>query len=101
VLGKIAQQYCSQIIITNEDPYDEDPLEIMEQIAAGIDNQVKNYHIILDRKEAIENALQVATPEEVVIITGKGSEPLMCLAKGRKISWSDKQIVEDKVKKLS
>ena len=91
VLGKIAEQYCNQIIITNEDPYDEDPLEIMEQVASGVTNH--EHHIVIDRKEAIKKALELAKPEDTVIITGKGSEPLMCLENGKKIPWSDKKTV--------
>ena len=45
----------------------------------------------------IRKALELAKPEEVVIVTGKGSEPVMCLAGGRKIPWSDKKIVEELV----
>ncbi len=100
VLGKIASQYCKEIIITNEDPYDEDPLEIMEQVAEGIDSQTKNYHIVLDRKEAIKNALKLAKPEDIVIITGKGSEIWMCLANGKKILWSDKGIILEELVKM-
>lgn len=93
VLGKIAAQNCREIIITNEDPYDEDPLEIMEQVAKGIGE--KPYHIVLDRKEAIEKALELATPADAIIITGKGAEPLMCLADGKKIPWDDREIVRE------
>src|SRR6185436_4882557 len=60
VLGEIAGQYCKEIIITNEDPYDEDPLEIMEQVASGIAK--KPHHIVIDRKEAIKKALEMAGP---------------------------------------
>jgi UDP-N-acetylmuramoyl-L-alanyl-D-glutamate--2,6-diaminopimelate ligase len=99
VMGKIAMQYCKEIIITDEDPYDEDPLEIMEQVAEGIDPEVKRYKIVVDRKEAILQAIEVAGNDDTVIITGKGSEPLMCLKDGKKIPWSDKQIVLDAIKK--
>ncbi len=95
VLGSLAGQYCKEIIITNEDPYDEDPLEIMEQVASQIDNQAKPYHIIIDRKEAIKKALLMVKNDETVVITGKGSEIWMCLADGKKIPWSDAQIVKD------
>lgn len=100
VLGGIAQKYCKEIIITNEDPYDEDPLEIMEQVASGIDNQIKNYHIVLDRKEAIKKALKLAKPEDAVMITGKGSESWMCVAGGKKVSWSDIETVKEEIKKI-
>ncbi len=93
VLGKIAKQYCKEIIITNEDPYDEDPLEIMDQVASGIENQ--RHSIVLDRKEAIKKALELAKPEDAVIITGKGSEMWMCLASGKKIPWDDRKIARE------
>ena len=92
VLGKIASQYCREIFITNEDPYDEDPLEIMEQVASGIENHP--YHIVLDRTEAIQKALGLVGPEDAVVITGKGAEPLMCLANGKKIPWDDRGVVK-------
>lgn len=96
-LGKIAQQYCKEIIITNEDPYDEDPLEIMEQVAGGVGE--KPHHIVIDRKEAIKKALELATPEDAVIITGKGSEVWMCIENGKKIPWDDREIAREAISK--
>lgn len=94
VLGALANQYCREIIITNEDPYEEDPLEIMEQVASQID-EGREFHIVIDRKEAIKKALGLAQADDVVIITGKGSENVMCLANGKKIPWSDKEVVRE------
>ena len=92
VLGKIAQKYCKEIFITNEDPYDENPMEIINQVAETAGPKAQK---ILDRKEAINKAIKMAKPEDVVVITGKGSEPWMCVAGGKKIPWSDKQIAKD------
>jgi UDP-N-acetylmuramoyl-L-alanyl-D-glutamate--2,6-diaminopimelate ligase len=92
VMGEIAETYCKQVIVTNEDPYDEDPMDIINQVAP------KKSLKILDRKEAIKKAISIAGKDDVVIITGKGCEPWMCVAKGEKIPWSDKQIVLDIVK---
>ncbi len=50
---------------------------------------------ILDRKEAISRAISLAKPDDTVIITGKGAEPWMCLANGKKIPWSDRQTAKD------
>lgn len=96
VLGEIAKKYCKKIIITNEDPYNEDPLEIVEQIfvKAG-----ENAEKILDRKEAIEKAVNIAKTGDVVIISGKGSEPWMCLANGKKIPWDDRKIAKEFINK--
>ncbi len=92
VLGKIAAEYCQEAIITNEDPYNEEPMEIIEQVAEGAQGKARK---ILDRKEAIKKALELANPGDIVIITGKGSEPWMCVAKGKKIPWDDRQVVKD------
>jgi len=94
VLGKIADQYCDQKIITNEDPYNEDPMEIINQVVGDTSAEK-----ILDRKEAIKKAIQLARPNDIVIITGKGSEPWMCVKNNKKIPWSDKQIALDFLKK--
>ncbi|MEA3344262.1 MAG: cyanophycin synthetase, partial [Patescibacteria group bacterium] len=89
-MGKIASKYCDEIFITNEDPYDEDPLEIINQVAEGAQGRV---HKILDRQEAIKKAMSVARNNDIVIITGKGSEPWMCVKNGKKIKWDDREIV--------
>jgi len=99
VLGEIAKKYCKEIIITNEDPYDENPMEIINQVASGItpgvNGKTPGVELILDRKEAIRKAIGIAKPNEIVIITGKGSESLMCVENGKKIPWSDRQIAKD------
>ncbi len=92
ILGEIAKKYCKEIIITNEDPYDENPMEIINQVA---ETAGQNAQKILNRREAIETAIKLAKPGEIVIITGKGSEPWMCVENGRKIPWDDRQIVKN------
>lgn len=91
-MGAIAAKFAGKIILTNEDPYDEDPEEILNQIAQGIGSVA--YEKILDRRTAIAKAIFYARPGDVVIITGKGSEPWLHLAHGQKIPWSDKGVVE-------
>ncbi len=97
-LGKLAALYCNKIILTNEDPYDEDPLNIILDIKKGINLKNKeNIEVfeIIDRKEAIRKALVMAKNGDVVIITGKGSEQWMMIAGQKKIPWSDKKIIEE------
>src|SRR3989338_10312370 len=78
--GRIAAKYCDEIILTDEDPYDENPLEIIEQIKSGFSKnpndkiQMTKYEKILDRKEAIKKALTLAKENDTIITTGKGSE---------------------------
>jgi len=96
-LGEIAGKYCGEIIVTNEDPYDEDPMEIIEQVAEGAGKIARK---ILDRREAVKEALKSAKPGDTVIITGKGCEPWMMVAGGKKIAWDDRQIAREEFTKL-
>ena len=97
VLGKIAANYCNSIIITNEDPYDEDPMEIINQVAEGAGLKAKK---MIDRREAIRQSLKEAKPGDVVIITGKGSEPCICVAEGKKIPWDDREVAREEYEKI-
>jgi len=92
ILGALAEKYADEIIITNEDPYDEDPLEIINQIAFGIKN--KKFQKIINRKEAIRKALSMAKEGDIVVITGKGCEPWIMGPNGQKIAWDDRKIVK-------
>lgn len=97
ILGKIAAQAAEKVIVTNEDPYDEDPLKIINEVASGVGNKAEK---ILDRREAISKALQIADAGDAVVITGKGSEAWIQIGKGKKISWSDKKVVQEEFDKL-
>jgi len=96
VLGEIALEYCDEIIVTNEDPYDEDPWQIIEQVAVGTKGKARK---ILDRREAIRTALKLAKEGDIVIITGKGCEPSICV-KGEKIPWDDRKVVKEEFEKI-
>lgn len=96
VLGEIAAKYCDEIIVTNEDPYDEDPWEIIEQVAKGAKDKAKK---ILDRREAIREALKLAKKEDILVITGKGCEPSI-IEKGKKIPWDDRKVAREEFEKL-
>lgn len=97
VLGKIAAKYCNEVIVTNEDPYDEDPMEIINQVAGGAGEKAKR---ILDRREAIREALISAQKGDTVIITGKGCEPSICLARGKRRPWDDRKVVQEELQKI-
>ncbi|MHB9019857.1 MAG: Mur ligase family protein [Minisyncoccota bacterium] len=102
VMGEIASKYCDEIVLTNEDPFDDDPEMIIEQIAGGIKNSSynKKFKNIIDRKDAIREAIKMAKKNDVVIVTGKGSEPYMRLEKGKKISWSEREIIRGIINEL-
>lgn len=97
VLGKMAAARDDVVIVANEDPYDEKPLDIINAVAdaaaaAGKQDGV-NLLRIVDRQEAINKAIALAEPGDLVLITGKGSEPVMAVAHGKKIPWDDREKV--------
>jgi len=96
VLGRIAGANCEKVIVTNEDPYGEDPEEIVQQVAGGVSGKAT---ITLDRRKAIAQALSLASPKDIVVITGKGSEDSIAQA-GKKIPWDDREVVREEYSKL-
>ncbi|MBU2037348.1 UDP-N-acetylmuramoyl-L-alanyl-D-glutamate--2,6-diaminopimelate ligase [Patescibacteria group bacterium] len=95
-LGQIASQYSDQIFITNEDPYDEDPLYIADEILAGCDKTRAD--IILDRRQAIAKALNLAQAGDIVLVLGKGTEQTY-VEGNKKIYWDDRVVVREEIKK--
>jgi UDP-N-acetylmuramoyl-L-alanyl-D-glutamate--2,6-diaminopimelate ligase len=97
-MGRIAEEYCDVVFLANEDPYDEDPQKIVEEVAQGFTK--KKPHIILDRRLAIKEAFREAKEGDVVLITGKGTDPYIMGKSGTKQEWSDKKVAEEELKKL-
>jgi UDP-N-acetylmuramoyl-L-alanyl-D-glutamate--2,6-diaminopimelate ligase len=99
ILGKIAGAGAKYIIVSNEDPYDEDSDLIINAVAEGAikAGAVLNENLfkISDRREAIKKALSLAGKEDIVLITGKGSEQAICAAGGEKIKWDDRKVVRE------
>ena len=98
VMGKIAGEYCDAIILTSEDPYDERPEAIIEEIAGGvaeIEGGPAKIRKIVDRRSAIQESIELAKSGDTVVITGKGSEVWLHIERGRKIPWNERLIVEE------
>jgi len=101
-LGKLAGEKADYVIVTNEDPYDEDPMQIIDEVAAGAENKKEGENLwkILDRQEAIRKALSLAQAQDIVLITGKGSEQAICVENGKKILWDDREVVREELNGL-
>ncbi len=101
-LGEISVRNADITIITTDDPYDDDPLELVKLPIAGAKNtgiDLENrLFVVLDRREAIRKSLSLAEAGDLVLITGKGSEQAMII-KGKKIPWDDRTIVREEFKK--
>ncbi len=104
ILGQIAGRFSDYMIVTDEDPYDEDPLQIIAEVVAGAEKTTKrlneNLFSILNRREAIHKALALATEGDIVLITGKGSEQAICRARGMKEAWDDRKVCQEELEIL-
>ncbi len=98
VMASIAERYCDEIILTNEDPYDEDPEKIIREMAAGMKHKVPL--LILDRRTAIHEALQRSSKGDVVLISGKGTDPYIMGPNGTKETWDDATVVREELRKI-
>lgn len=103
ILGELAAENADTVIVTTDDPYDDDPEEIADALARGAADKGKkideNIFIILDRREAIRKSIEIALPNDLILITGKGSEQVMIVAGGRKIPHDDRKIVREEILK--
>ncbi len=102
-MAKIAETYCDEIILTDEDPYDEDPNQIIKEMRDAISK--KPVEIIMDRRTAINTGLKKAlnknNPENtIVLITGKGTDPYIMGPNGSKTPWLDSDVAKEEIKKV-
>jgi len=88
--GRIASKYCAIVILADEDPRGEDPMTLLEDIAAGCDGMVrgKTLFLIPDRKLAIRKAIAQAEPGDVVLLLGKSHELTIDYASGS-MPWNE------------
>jgi len=134
LMGEIVSRNADYIILTDEDPYNEEPMGIINEIFSGIikdknilngdnvnssksqipnpksqinfNNQIPktktegvNVFRILDRRQAVKKALQIAKPNDYIIVTGKGAEETMAVGKKR-IPWNDKKVIQELLSEL-
>lgn len=96
VMGELLDRYADIIILTNDDPYSENPSSIAAQVAQGIKNKIQNQSLftILERRDAISHVLSIAQTEDIVCVLGKGAEQWQIIGT-RKIPWDDRRVVRE------
>jgi UDP-N-acetylmuramoyl-L-alanyl-D-glutamate--2,6-diaminopimelate ligase len=92
IMGRVAGQRCRLVVLTDEDPRDEDPMTILDEIARGARDagrrEPRDLLLIPDRREAIEAAFERARPGDVVLLAGKGHEQSILEAGGAR-PWDE------------
>ncbi len=100
---KMAEVACNMsdfVFITSDNPREEDPVEITKDIEAGAKKINKtNYKTIIDRKEAIKEAILSAKQNDVILIAGKGHENYQILGR-TKVHFDDREVASDILNKI-
>ena len=103
ILGEIAAKNADFVVISNVDPYEDDPKEICEDIAVAAENfgkiRNKDLFVIEDRREGIRKALSLANKNDVILITGKGAEQSIIIG-GKRYPWDDRVVVREELNKI-
>lgn len=104
VMGKFAGELADIVVISSDDPYDDDPMKIINDIAKGAKsaNKIinKDLYLIEDRRVGINKALSLAKKGDLVFIACKGADQLMMLAQGQTIAWDDRKVTREELGKI-
>lgn len=99
LLGAAAGRLADKVIVTNEDPYDEPPQKIIDDVFAGVIKTGKKENVdawrLLERGQAIKKAVSEAQAGDIVLIAGKGCETVMMGPGGKRIPWDDRETVKN------
>lgn len=96
-MAKSAEKYADKLIITSDNPRDEKPEEIINEILSGLVGCVP-YDVVTDRREAIYHALKTAEKGDIIVLAGKGHEDYQILENNRHIHFDEREVVADGLK---
>ena len=95
VMGEVACEHSDKVIFTSDNPRSEDPQEILNDMEQTLGTAARRKFIsIADRKQAIKTAVDMARPQDIVLIAGKGHEKYQEI-KGVKHHFDDKEVLKE------
>ncbi|HEY0110224.1 MAG TPA: UDP-N-acetylmuramoyl-L-alanyl-D-glutamate--2,6-diaminopimelate ligase [Fibrella sp.] len=95
IMAQIAGKFSDRVILTSDNPRFEDPMAILDQMRDGLSPvDYKKAQTIEDRREAIQTAVQLAQPHDIILIAGKGHETYQDI-QGVKHDFDDRQVLRD------
>ena len=94
IMGEISGRVADFTFITSDNPRTEDPEEIVKEIEEGIKKTKGNYKVVVDRTEAIKEAINMATKLDIIVLAGKGHEPYQEI-NGEKFPFDERIIVNE------
>ena len=96
-IGEVAGRCAAVTVVTDVDPFFDDPEEIARAVVSGIrKNNAAEWYLELDRRKAIQKAFTLARKGDVVIVTGKGAEVTMEV-KGESLPWDERAIIKEEL----
>jgi UDP-N-acetylmuramoyl-L-alanyl-D-glutamate--2,6-diaminopimelate ligase len=100
-MGAVAARLSDVVIVTSDNPRSEPPESIVDDILRGMNGRGRaERHVIVDRRDAITRALELAQPGDAVVIAGKGHETYQVLRE-RTIPFDDRQVARDVLSRLA
>lgn len=103
IMGELSAKMADYLIVTNVDPYEDDPKEILEDIAKPAEAfgkvRDRDLFVIEDRRAGIKKALELAHLDDIVLITGKGAEQSIVIG-GISTPWDDRVVVREELKSI-
>ncbi|MFD1885372.1 UDP-N-acetylmuramoyl-L-alanyl-D-glutamate--2,6-diaminopimelate ligase [Paenibacillus wenxiniae] len=103
LMGKVAAKYSDYTFVTSDNPRTEDPDFILTEIEAGLQEDhisADRYELIVDRRTAIQKAVEMAQPGDVLLIAGKGHETYQVIGK-ETIDFDDRLVAKEAIRGLS
>ena len=101
LMAKAAAKYADHLIITSDNPRNEDPDAIIDEIITGLDGSTTPYERITDRRAAIFHAVKIAKKGDVIVLAGKGHEDYQVLKDNVHIHFDEREICAEPLKALS
>jgi UDP-N-acetylmuramoyl-L-alanyl-D-glutamate--2,6-diaminopimelate ligase len=98
-MGRAAAEFADFFIITTDDPLSEDPVEIARDVQSGATGKApgRDFEVVIDRRAAIQRAIELARPGDTILLAGKGHERSMRTARGSE-PWDERAEAEAAIK---
>ena len=100
LMAAAAADNADFLIVTSDNPRNEDPQDIINDVLVGLEGKTTPYITIVDRREAIHWAIHHAEKDDIIVLAGKGHEDYLILAGGVKIHFDEREVVADALKEL-
>lgn len=99
-MAQAAAKYAHRLIVTSDNPRNEDPELIIKDILVGLEGTDVPYDVVTDRREAIYHALKIAEKDDIIVLAGKGHEDYQILAGNEHIHFDEREVVAEGLKLL-